>query len=439
MAMPTTLNQNLPSSSTANNAARADAAPEAPKADGRRSELDWLRVAVVLGLIPYHVAVVFAVGPGDYIQNSDRSIVFDAGATLAAFVGMPLLFLVAGAATWYALGSRTALAYLTERLRRLAVPLIFGILALVPIQLYMDRLNTPGYSLNYPQFYGQFLDDWTHIIQHRIFGRGFQYWGHLWFLLYLLAVSLILLPLLSWLRHGAGRRYSAQLARLATRPLGLLLLGAPLCLVEVILQGPVGTRPALDYNNLYGGVAGLILYAVAFLLGFLLVPDGAFQRTVIRLRAHLLWMAILLLAAHELALGLFDAPIQGSPLALAVIRLARGMITWLLLIAALGFASRYLSAGSRLLRALGEASFPLYVLHMPILTVLAYVIVRWDMPIFVKCGALLMLTSALTGAVYALVVRPIPVMRFLFGLKPRPPGIPPRPDVAAPAADERAR
>ena len=408
-----------PTSPTANGSAGAAATPGATKAGGRRFALDWLRVAGVLGLIPYHVAVVFAVGPGDYIQNSERSIVFDAGATLAAFIGMPLLFSISGAATWYALKSRTALAYLTERLRRLAVPLIFGILALVPIQLYIDRLNTPGHSLTYFQFYGQFFDDWAHIVQRRIFGRGFQYWGHLWFLLYLLAVSLFLLPLLGWLRHGTGSRYSAQLARFAGRPLGLLLLGAPFGLVEVILQGPVGSRPALDYNNLYGGVAGLILYVVAFLLGFLLVPDGAFQRAVIRLRVHLLWLAILLLAAHELVVGFFSAPILGNPFALAVVRVARGMITWLLLSAALGFASRYLNAGSRLLRTLGEASFPLYVLHMPILTVLAYFIARWDTPLFVKFSALLILTAALTGAVYALVVRPISLMRFLFGLKPR--------------------
>jgi peptidoglycan/LPS O-acetylase OafA/YrhL len=383
----------------------------------RRFELDWLRVVVVLGLIPYHVAVVFAVGPGDYIQNSERSLAFDVAATLVAFIGMPLLFMIAGAATWYALGRRRASAYLAERLRRLAAPLLFGIVALVPVQLYFDRLNAPGYHLNYLQFYQQFLTDWVHIVQLGVFGRGFQYWGHLWFLLYLLAVSLFLLPLLGWLRRGSGQRYPSHLARIAGHPLGLLLLGVALSLVEVILEGPIGPRPALDYGNLYSGVAGLILYAAAFVLGYLLVPNVTFQQAVIRYRTHMLALGLLLLAFHELALALFGAQVLSSPLALALVRLLRGIITWCLLAAALGFASRYLTRGTPRLRSLSEAAFPLYVLHMPILTVLAYYVVRWDTPVIFKFVTLIALTSLVTFALYEGVVRRIAVMRFLFGLK----------------------
>lgn len=390
-------------------------------AGGRRYELDWLRVVVVLGLIPYHVAVVFSVGPGDYVKNGERSLFFDAGATLVAFVGMPLLFVIAGAATWYALGHHSPSAFLVERLRRLAVPLIFGILALVPVQLYFERLNEPGYHLSYPQFYVQFLNDWAHIWQLGVFGRGFQYWGHLWFLLYLLAVALFLLPLLSWLRRGSGQRYPSQIASIAERLPGLLLLGVPFGLVEVILQGPIGSRPLTDYNNLYGGVAGLILYVVAFVLGYMLVPDATFQRGVVRYRIHLLVLGALLLALHEIAFAAFGASTMSSPLAMSLARLLRGLITWCLLASVLGFASRYLAAGSRLLRSLNEACFPLYVLHMPILTVFAYFVVRWETPVIVKFAILVTLTAAVTFLLYEGIVRRILAIRFLFGLKPATP------------------
>lgn len=399
----------------------------------RRFELDWLRVAVVLGLIPYHVAVVFAIGPGDYIQNSERSIAFDVAATLVAFIGMPLLFVISGAATWYALGHRRPSRYLTERLRRLAVPLIFGILALVPIQLYFERLNQPGYHQNYLQFYGQFLTDWAHILQHGVFGRGFQYWGHLWFLLYLLAVSLFLLPLLGWLRHGPGQKYPVHLARIAGSLPGMLLLSAPFALVEVILQGPIGPRPAIDYGNLYSGAAGLVLYALAFVLGFMLVSNDAFCRAVVRYRRHLLALGVLLLALHEVALGPLGLSILSSPYGFALVRLLRAIITWCLLMAALGFASRYLATETRLLRSLNEACFALYVLHMPILTILAYYTVRWDAPVIAKFVTLVILTSAVTLALYAGIVRRVPVLRFLFGLKP------PAPPLAPDLADAPAR
>lgn len=413
--------------------ASSGSASEAPPGS-RRYELDWLRVIVVLGLIPYHVAVVFAVGPGDYIQNNERSLAFDAGATLVAFVGIPLLFFIAGAATWYALARRRPSAYLVERLRRLATPLVFGILALVPIQLYFGRLNTPGYHLNYLQFYGQFLSDWVHIIQFGVFGRGFQYWGHLWFLLYLLAVSVFLLPLLGWLRRGSGRRLPQQLARIAELPLGILLLGLPFSLIEIVLQGPIGPRPALDYSNLYSGAAGLILYAVAFVLGYMLAPQAVFQQAVIRYRAHLLALGILLLAVHELVLGAFGAPALTGAFGPPIVRLLRGLITWLLLTSALGFASRYLATGTRLLRSLNEACFPLYVLHMPILTVLAYDVVRWETPVIVKFATLVISTAAVTFLLYEGIVRRVAIMRFLFGLKQTTPSAPDGPrarDVAS--------
>lgn len=386
--------------------------------DGHRYELDWLRVVVVLGLIPYHAAVVFAIGPGDYVKSGARSIAFDVGATLVAFVGMPLLFAVAGAATWYALGHRSPLAYLVERVGRLAVPLVFGILALVPIQLYVERLSQPGYHLNYLQFYRLFLVDWAHIARLGVFGRGFQYWGHLWFLLYLLAVSLILLPFLAWLRHGTGQRYSSRVARMAARPHSIVLLGVPFAVVEVLLQGPVGPNPAVDYSNLYSGAAGLVLYAVAFVLGFVLVPDASFQRVVVQYRTHLLALGIMLLVVHELALGAFGISLLRGPLAPPIIRLLRGLISWCLMTSALGFAARYLATGTRRLRSLNEACFPLYVLHMPILTVLAYYVVRWEAPIGVEFVALLILTAIVTFTLYEAIVRRIPPMRFLFGLKP---------------------
>jgi len=386
-------------------------------ADTRRYELDWLRVLIVLGLIPYHVAVVFSVGPGDYIKNNERSLTFDAGATLVAFLGMPLLFVIAGAASWHALERRSAFAYLSERLNRLAIPLIFGILALVPVQLYIDRINVSGTRLNYLEFYRQFLTDWTRIIQLGVFGRGFQYWGHLWFLLYLLAVSLFLLPLLGWLRRESQQAQLRRLAYAARSPLGLLLLGLPLILVEVGLQGPIGPRPLVDYSSLYSGAAGLVLYAVSFLLGYLLVPDATFHTAVIRYRMQALVLAFTLLATHEFLIAVGGTSALQDALFLALVRMLRGFITWCLLIAALGYASRYLNRGTPLLTSLNAACFPLYVLHMPILTVLAYYVVRWNVPVPVKFFLLVAGTGVVTYLIYAGLIRRIPLLRFLFGVK----------------------
>ena len=121
----------------------------------------------------------------------------------------------------------------------------------------------------------------------------------------------------------------------------------------------------MDYSNLYGGAAGLILYAVMFVLGYMLVPNATFQRAVVRYRTLFLALAVLLLALHEFALGAFGVPTLGGSFAMPIVRLLRGLITWCLIVSALGYAARYWTAGTRLLGSLSEACFPLYVLHMP--------------------------------------------------------------------------
>lgn len=384
----------------------------------RRFELDWLRSLVVLGLIPYHAAVVFAIGPGDYVKSPQRSLVFDLSATIVAFFGMPLLFLVAGAATWFALNHRTPGRYMLERAARLAIPFIFGVLALVPIQLYYDRRASPSYHLNYLQFYRDFLTGWVSIAQHGVFGLGFQYWGHLWFVLYLLAVSVFLLPLLLWLRSPAARRAISSIASHDRAPLTLfLLVGTPLIVIEVALQGPIGPLAYADYSNLYSGPAGLVLYAAAFLLGYIIYSDARFQRMAIRYSVPALAQALALIALHEVMLVVAGQPLAGSPWGALLIRVLRGYITCCLLIAILGFAQRSLATNGPALRYLNEASYPVYILHMPVLTVLGFYIVRWQAPIVITFPFLLIATACATFALYEGVVRRVPLTRFLFGLK----------------------
>jgi peptidoglycan/LPS O-acetylase OafA/YrhL len=388
-------------------------------AGGRRFELDWLRAFVVLGLIPYHAAVVFALGPGDYVKSTQRALGFDLAATVVSFFGMPLLFLVSGAATWFALGRRSPGRYVAERVGRLAIPFVVGVFALVPIQLYFGRRATPGYDLSYPQFYWGFLVDWAHITEHSVFGLGFQYWGHLWFLLYLLAVSVFLLPLLEALRGAWARHVIAWLASRCRGIFGLALLGAPFAVVLVTLRGPIGPLPVADYISIYSGAAGLVLFAAAFVVGYVLFADARFPETLVRARVPSLLLALVLLALHEIALAILGQRLTGTSWGAFAILAVRGYITWFGLVAILGFARRYLAVDTAALRYLNEAAFPIYVLHMPILTALAFYIVRWDAPILAQFALVIAGTAVVTFAVYEIIVRRFRLTRFLFGLKPR--------------------
>ena len=75
----------------------------------RRYDLDALRVLAVLLLIVFHSARVFDVFDPFYVKNPETSDPFSWA--VVAFLNpwhMPLLFVLAGAATWLALGHRGA-------------------------------------------------------------------------------------------------------------------------------------------------------------------------------------------------------------------------------------------------------------------------------------------------------------------------------------------
>ena len=123
----------------------------------RRYDLDWLRTAAVLMLIPYHASRLFDVWEPYYVKNSPTS---SALTMLRAFVdpwGMPLLFVIAGAGAFFALQRRTGVQFLRERILRLIIPLVFGLLILVPPQAYFAWLGQ-GHQASYWKFLQQY---WT--------------------------------------------------------------------------------------------------------------------------------------------------------------------------------------------------------------------------------------------------------------------------------------
>lgn len=90
----------------------------------RRYDLDWLRVLAVLLLLYFHTAAIFYVGElGEFYIKNDQSS--HAMSCFIAFIHqwhMPLLFLLSGAGTWFALSFRSAGEYVQERFKRLFIP-----------------------------------------------------------------------------------------------------------------------------------------------------------------------------------------------------------------------------------------------------------------------------------------------------------------------------
>ena len=166
----------------------------------RRYDIDWLRVMGVLLLVPFHAAQIFILDPKAimYIKDTINSIALLRMAGFMHMWHMPMLFIVSGSATYFALGFRTAGQYIRERFLRLFVPLIFGILTYIPLTTYIQHSNT----ISLPEAYlGFFQLDFAHL--DGINGTFTP--AHLWFILYLFVFSLIGLPIFLALRSKRGK------------------------------------------------------------------------------------------------------------------------------------------------------------------------------------------------------------------------------------------
>jgi glucans biosynthesis protein C len=396
-------------------------------APARRGELDALRALVVVGLVFFHTAVIF--GAGEFpvkaeAENRVVTVLIAFGATW----GMPLLFLISGMGARYSLRSRDAGAFARERLRRLGAPLLVGLLTLVPLQVYLG-LRRAGDPASLGGFYARFWDlrpalDFPLPVSGDRFATG-----HLWFLACLLALSLLLLPGLEWLRRPAGARLAERLGGLLARPGGILLPAVAVAAVELALGSEVG----------HGGW-GLGSYALFLLCGYLVAADPRLGEALQRHWRPAAALGLpLFVAAGVAAFAALDAqvdPFTGmDPLSLAF-RLLKGVDGWLWVVAILGFARARTGRprptpaptatpgrARRLAAYANDAVLPFYVLHETVIVVVAYAVLSWPIGGGLQYCVIAFVSLAATLVLYDLGVRRHPVTRFLFGLKPHTSGM----------------
>ena len=147
----------------------------------RKHYIDNLRWIILLILIPYHTAMAWNVwGEPNYISLEGNRVISSIVVIFSPFF-MPLLFVLAGIGTKFALQKRSNKDYLIERVKRLLVPFLFGTITLMPIMSYIgDKFNC-SYEGSFWGHYAIFFTKFTDLTG---FDGGFSV-GQFWFLMYL--------------------------------------------------------------------------------------------------------------------------------------------------------------------------------------------------------------------------------------------------------------
>jgi hypothetical protein len=391
--------------------------------------MDWLRVIFVCGLIMIHVAAIFDPYPITAVKgrSSMTLIVF---ATWLHEWRLAILFIVSGAGSYFALGFLTGKEFVKNRVRRILVPLIFGTFFIVPIHLYFWQFSgNRGYGKNYFEFYATIMQ---RFFVQGMFGTGREtlHYAHLWFLAYLFVASLVALPLFLFLRHGKGQELIPRLADFFLKPGAIFLLAVPIMILEVGLRaGSTSGR-----SIIVGDWATFFVDLVLFIYGFVIFSNDKFKQALQKHRWPALLLAITTSLIYLIIVFKFRTFPTGYNVKFELYMALRGFSAWCWVIAVLGFASKYLNFNHKWLAYLNEAVYPVYVVHLPLVTMIALVVVYWRIPPLAQF-AIIVVWTLVSALIIFEIIRRFKITRFLFGLKIKKPKQEPAPVVETPAAE----
>lgn len=370
----------------------------------RRADLDWLRVLAFGLLIAYHAGMAWS-GWSWHLTSVDSIDWLREGMRFVNRWRMPLLFMVSGAAIALALGSRSPGSFTLDRVRRLLVPLVFGMVVIVPPQIYLERLYRG-------QFAGSFLEWLPQAFQGGPYPNGNVSWHHLWFLAYVLVLTFVLLPYFLWARSERGQATLEKAGHLAARFALQWLMVLPLA-ASLLWLAPV----SYNTNGLIGDWHGLVYYGALLLYGAFLFGSPALLAALNRQR----WLsfAIGVAAYATLYVVFIDGAVRpaiadGARPAYALVS-ALNTMAWLF--ALVGFANRHLTRRPAFLSEATEAVYPFYILHQTVTVIAVYWLLQIGAPPVAGFILAILATFMATSAIYFGLVRPFWFIRPLFGLK----------------------
>jgi glucan biosynthesis protein C len=361
----------------------------------RRPDLDWLRVAAILLLHLYHSCRFFNVNDPWHLKAPQLLPALNAPMDVLHILRMPLLMLIAGAVTAYALQKRGVGAFAWDRTKRLFFPLVFGMLIIVPPQIYVERLNSGAFTGSYWAF-------WPSVLKGIPYPKGSTSWHHLWFVAYLFVFTLAALPLFAWLSRPSGQALLRRMEAFFAKGWTLLLLVAPIWIIRIALMHRRET------NDLLHDPKGVLFYGYLFLVGHVLGRCPAVWDAMVRLRWALFGLAAALLAAL-LPEGEFPFPFE---------HLAVWLFSWSAMLAIFGFARKAITAEGPKLRHMQALAYPFYIFHQTVILAVGYPLMKPAMNPWARLGWVTLLSFLATWLLCEGVSR-VSWLRPCFGMGPQ--------------------
>jgi glucans biosynthesis protein C len=375
--------------------------------------VDWLRILAIATVFIFHTSHFF-----DpiywHVKNPEQSQL------VLVFLGfvntwiMPLFFFLSGAAGYFSM-DKPFKGFISGKALRLLVPLVFGIVFLIPPQKYVEALSNNRFSGSFFEFLKSYFGG---VMFNYKIGFNVAWLGvisyHLWFLGHLFIISAVFYPLLRMLKNKIVI-LSNTVSRYTSFAGGALLMFIPVAIVRVLLK--------IHFPE-YTGWADLATYSIYFLYGYYYLSQENLRKTLpasfwISLLTGSVLYVFYMISFFFKGTFLYDLFQNNKVYYCYVFQETAGVIaTWSWIIVIISAGMKYLDFDSKFRRPLNEAVLPFYILHQTVLLLVGYVVVHWHWNAWGKFGFIMVTSLFIIMVVYNFAIRPFNFMRFLFGMAP---------------------
>lgn len=370
----------------------------------RRADIDSLRVFALALLIVYHVLLAYSGTDFWRVRSVHGGYWADYVIALVRPWRLPLVFLVGGVAARFMIERSALGAFAWERASKLLVAFVFAVLVLVPPQRFV-LLDNEG--LAHGMSYWDYLTGDAMRVQSA-WGVPLPDFAHAWFLPYLFLYSV--LAAFVWRFAPGAMRFLQR--RLEAAPVLLIVAGAMAWLAFVLSVILPIEQPT---NILLTERSGHLLFAPAFLIGFLLGKSAGFRTKLDTAKLPLFGVVLVLALCNVGAAWLHLNAYHADP---ALWTAVRGCFGAAALFGVLAFGAWAWSRPSPALTYASDAILPVYLMHQTVLVMVGDTVVPQHWPLPMEMTTLLASTLAAPLVIYHLLVRGNPPLRRLFGLRP---------------------
>lgn len=352
---------------------------------GRKYYIDNLRWLAILLLFPFHAAQIWSGGEysGFYVWSHTDTALYMFSTVVYPWY-MTFLFTIAGMSCKYAFLKRTNKQFVLERTNKLLIPFFFGLLILAPVMTYTAEVFFNGYTGTYWQQYGLFFGKVTDLTGYH---GGFTP-AHYWFLLYLYVISLATLLIVR-----LQKKYLPRFQASGVSYFTIVLLFVPEWICQYVL-------------NIGGKSLGQFM--ILFLFGYYIFSEESILQKLKRYR----WVS---LTSCILSGALYGCLYCFTNLRNDWLTGLYIFFGWMGIITLLGIGQSKLNIHNRLCDYFTRASFPVYILHMPILVVVGFFVLKLPVGVAGQFFLIVWISFVVTFLIYEIVKR-IPVLRFFLGI-----------------------